>query len=350
MAALQVAPQEIDDTGEAQARNSAFLFIKPHALLDSVIWAVKGNLAARGITIQSEGRIDAAAIDEERLIDKHYYSIASKATILKPYDLNVPQAKFENYFELSWEDALARGLVYNALDAAKELELSGPELDLEWAKAKQNKKIVKLAGGFYCGLLEVNDRKMYVMNGFFMAMRDEYVRQGSAIHYMTVEWDPAQLSFESFRNDVLGPNDPVLAPRTSLRGMMYGSWKELGFKEPPSTGTNCVHASASPLEALCEKLNWLSVPMVDDPFGAACLNAGIPEQVIVDKWTLDPQVALLNGGKGSIWDAVENQDVDVCLASLDVSIPRNSKGWSDFVIESEMGELRFNVSAQTDLL
>ena len=53
----------------------------------------------------------AAEIDEKKLIDQHYYAIASKATILKPAQLNVPTEKFKDKFGLEWSDALASGKV-----------------------------------------------------------------------------------------------------------------------------------------------------------------------------------------------------------------------------------------------
>ena len=40
-----------------------------------------------------------------------------QATLLKPEEMPVPAAKFEEAFGLSWKDALAAGSVYNALDA-----------------------------------------------------------------------------------------------------------------------------------------------------------------------------------------------------------------------------------------
>jgi len=54
-------------------------------------------------------------------IDQHYYAIASKATILKPAQLNVPADKFKAKFGLEWADALKAGNVYNALDACEKV-------------------------------------------------------------------------------------------------------------------------------------------------------------------------------------------------------------------------------------
>jgi hypothetical protein len=133
--------------------NSAFVFVKPHAnttatqnLVKSTLqvcrpslsWAVDGGLTvpwltfartcspfattqAKGIKITAEGELTGPQIDKDMLIDQHYYAIASKATLLKPKDMPVPAAKFEEAFGLPWAKALADGLVFNALDACKEL-------------------------------------------------------------------------------------------------------------------------------------------------------------------------------------------------------------------------------------
>ena len=65
--------------------------------------------------------IDAAEINRKKLIDRHYYAIASKASILKPQELSVPNDKFAAQFGLSWTEALNQGNVYNALDACEKL-------------------------------------------------------------------------------------------------------------------------------------------------------------------------------------------------------------------------------------
>ena len=72
---------------------------------------------ANALTILGEGPIAGEVIDQRKLIDQHYYAIASKATILKPKELAVPADKFKGKFSLEWEDALAQGVVFNAMDA-----------------------------------------------------------------------------------------------------------------------------------------------------------------------------------------------------------------------------------------
>ena len=83
-------------------------------------------------------------IDKKRLSDQHYYAIASKATILKPEQLNVHEDKCQ-------KDALASGKVFDAMDGCAKFGLDADQLDAEWAKTKAAKKLVKFVGGFYCG-------------------------------------------------------------------------------------------------------------------------------------------------------------------------------------------------------
>ena len=94
---------------------------------------------------------------------------------------------------------------------------------------------------------------IYVINGFFMAMREKYTKAGASIHYLTVEWDPKKNSWEDFRGKVLGATDPTTADEGALRRTILDEYKELGLTSCPDVGDNGVHASASPFEALAER-------------------------------------------------------------------------------------------------
>merc|ERR1719248_341636 len=108
-------------------KNSAFVFIKPHAVTDKVKALAKSGLEAKGIKILAEGSLSGKTIDEKKLIDQHYYAIASKATILKPNQLNVPADKFKDKFGLEWQEALDKELVYNAMDGCAKLGLDADQ-------------------------------------------------------------------------------------------------------------------------------------------------------------------------------------------------------------------------------
>merc|ERR1711920_753861 len=296
-------------------KNSAFVFIKPHAVTDKVRELAKAGLEKHGIKILKQGKIKGEVIDKKKLIDQHYYAIASKATILKPDQLNVPEDKFQGQFGLTWKDALASGKVFNAMDGCAKLGIDADQMDAEWAKAKAGKKLVKFGGGFYCGLVEVDGKEpLYIFNGFFMAMRSKFTKPGTEIYYYVVEWDSTKLSWSDFRGKLLGPTDPAGAPADSLRGMILAKWQDLGLKSEPNTGDSGVHASASPFEGLAERINWLGYRVERDPFGKLLLRTGVAASVVRD-WCKDPQVTFGPiAMKKSLFDALEDTDSDWCLA------------------------------------
>mmetsp|Transcript_3111 Transcript_3111/g.4797 ORF Transcript_3111/g.4797 Transcript_3111/m.4797 type:complete len:325 (+) Transcript_3111:66-1040(+) len=290
---------------ESESRNSAFVFIKPHANTPKTQQLVSRSFSTQGIRVLEEGELTGEQIDQGRLIDQHYYAIASKATLMKPEQLPVPAAKFQDTFGISWQKALKDGLVFNALDACKHLGITADELDKAWGPAKK----VKFGGGFYCGLVSVPGKTpIYVFNGFFMSMRNKFVTPGTSIHYYVVDFSPSDISWSDFRGNVLGPTDPAQAPADSLRGKILKDWKSLGLEYQPNVGDNGVHASASPFEGLAERANWLKTDIAADPFGAKLLAAGISRDTI-EKWSVDPQVK----GK-SLFDSLEDLDTEECVA------------------------------------
>lgn len=295
--------------------NSAFVFIKPHAVTDKVKDLVKETLEKQDISIKKEGSLLAEDIDKYKKIDKHYYAIASKATILTPDKLNIPKDKFKDKFGKEWDEVLQEGTALNAMDACAKFEIDAAALDKMWAECKKANNLVKFGGGFYCGKLEQEGKgTFYVFNGFFMSMRSKFVEPGASVYYYVVEWDAAKLPWADFRGNVLGPTDPATAPADSLRGMILAKWKELDLKAEPNTGDNGVHASASPFEALSERTNWLGYRVERDPFGKLLMKAGISAGIIRD-WCKDPQVSYGPVPiKKSLFDSLEDTDADWCLA------------------------------------
>jgi len=267
-------------------KNSAFVFVKPHAVTDAVTSLVEETLKAKSLTVLSKGSLSAEEIDKGMLIDQHYYAIASKATLRKPEELPVPKDKFEAKFGVSWDKVLEDKKAFNALDACAHLGINADELNAAWPNAVKE----KFGGGFYCGLVTIEGKEpVYVFNGFFMAMRANFVKPGASISYFVVEWNAADLSWEDFRGKVLGPTNPADAPEDSLRGVILAKWEELGLKSKPNTGDNGVHASASPFEGLAERTNWLSAKVEEDSFGSALIANGISAETIKE-WSVDPRV------------------------------------------------------------
>ena len=150
-AVKKILPKKDDSNGsaadaKAPLMNSAFVFIKPHANTRAVQDLVVAKLTSKRVKILAEGDIAAAKIDKDKLIDQHYYAIASKATLLKPEQLPVPEAKFEAKFGISWKQALADGLAYNAIDACAKLGVDADGLDAKWQAAKASGDMEKFGG------------------------------------------------------------------------------------------------------------------------------------------------------------------------------------------------------------
>ena len=95
----------------------------------------------------------------------------------------------------------------------------------------------------------------------------------------------------------------------------YHRYEALGLTSVPNKGDNGVHASASPFEGLAEKANWLKKDVATDPFGKALLDAGLSAETIA-AWSVDPRVTQEDGSKGSIFDALEDMDVQPCLDKM----------------------------------
>ena len=292
---------------------SAFVFVKPHANTPAVREMVLAKFAEQGIEVLTEGSIDGRTIDEQKLIDQHYYAIASKATIMTASALAVPAEKFVESFGEEWEMVKSEGRCFNALEMCQHAKIDAAELFKRWKAAEAAKKLVKFGGGFYCAALETAGQPtQYVFNAFFMSMRAKFTAPSAAITYWVVQFDPARLPWGAFRGKVLGPTDPAKAAADSLRGMLAARWESLGLTAAPNTTDNGVHASASPFEGLAERMNWLQSPIAADAFGKRLLGAGLSEETI-RAWAVDPRVPLPGGGTGSLFDALEDLDLEECI-------------------------------------
>jgi len=164
--------------------------------------------------------------------------------------------------------------------------------------------------------MSVNDNpELYVFNAFFMTMRSKFVGKANEIRCFVVEWDPKKLSWSAFRRNLIGPTDPNTAPPSSIRRLILNDYEVLGLSSMPNNSDNGVHASASPFEALAEKLNWLRSDLELDVFGKTLLDAGISKERI-EEWSRDPQINLSDSSTGSIFDELEDLDVDDCVQKL----------------------------------
>jgi hypothetical protein len=149
-----------------------------------------------------------------------------------------------------------------------------------------------------------------------------YCNPGEKIQWYTVSWPADSLSWQDFRGQVLGATNPSSAPVGSIRRTILDKYKELGLTTKPNTGDNGVHASASPFEALAERMNWLGVEMEQDLFGKGLLAKKNVSKSTILTWAGDAQVSVKDettkpGQTMSVFDTLEDLDADTILEKVD---------------------------------
>lgn len=270
----------------SKGENHALVFLKPGVpKTEAVRDAIEEHFLEFKCQLTSEGMLNAEDIAEKGIIDNHYAALAKNALDLNPGPRELAQNVKDQYvqtFGVPYSDdkVLTLGQFQKMCP-----DVSSHDIDKAWANGKK----VKLAGGIYVGRLEglesINSiapsyRPLLIVNGFYAAMRNDYITPGNQVLYFTVEWKEKDLSWKDFRSLVVGATDPTKADPKSLRGKMRAHWKQLGLKEAPTIQNNCVHASAGPIEAMRERATWIGLPLEKDPFAQKMLSEGVPLDMI----------------------------------------------------------------------
>jgi len=312
----------------ASSTNTALVFVKPHAVNEPTCSMVRVKLEGAGCSIEKEIVISSKEIEEGGLIDAHYGTLAELAMDTDPRALN-PSAdlkqRFQEQFGVEWDDA---PLQTNGAASAALGGLDGNELEAMWRRGP----FLKLAPGCYVARLVKDEvpglaqgSAPFTLNGFYPAMREQFLAEGSAVHAFVVSFDPERLTWSSFREDLVGATDPARASEESLRGTILASWEALELPSKPSMAANGVRASAGALEGLKERLIWVSKAtppfssdaLAGDPFGAALLEAGVSAATLSHWLAANPLVTPKNGGgakASKIFDLTEGLDSSDILA------------------------------------
>eukprot|EP00613_Pedinella_sp_CCMP2098_P061825 CAMPEP_0171984986 /NCGR_PEP_ID=MMETSP0993-20121228/274110_1 /TAXON_ID=483369 /ORGANISM="non described non described, Strain CCMP2098" /LENGTH=604 /DNA_ID=CAMNT_0012637827 /DNA_START=75 /DNA_END=1889 /DNA_ORIENTATION=+ len=150
----------------------------------------------------------------------------------------------------------------------------------------------------------------FVVNGFYLGMREKFVAPSSVVHWFSVRF-PLTLAFTDFREKVIGATNPSKAAEGSIRRALFEQWKELGLAAEPNTSSNGVHASASPLEGLFERMNWLGLSPSEDPYGRELMrDAGVPQHAL-EAWAEDATVSF-KGSPHSVFELHRGLDSPQC--------------------------------------
>jgi hypothetical protein len=79
---------------------------------------------------------------------------------------------------------------------------------------------------------------------------------------------------------------------------------------------NGFHASASPWEALLERMNWLKRRLEDDSFGQELINNGISKEMINILKDENPSLVTDEGKEVSMIDYLEDMSATECITAI----------------------------------
>ena len=114
-------------------KNTALVFVKPHASTDTVAAFVRSHIMAAGLSIVDEGVKTAEEIDSRKLLDQHYGSLAKLAMDIPPCELTLtPDAlkAFESTYGMPWAAAVMSTMTNT--EALTSLGVDGLSLEKMW--------------------------------------------------------------------------------------------------------------------------------------------------------------------------------------------------------------------------
>ncbi|MFP4441748.1 MAG: hypothetical protein ACLFST_01385, partial [Spirochaetia bacterium] len=206
-------------------KNRALVFIKPHAVRDKTVSFIEDFLKKKDIQLVSSGELASEELKQEGIVDRHYFAIAQAAVDTPIGEMN-PSTKaktmFHDSFHEDWDQAAEQGRLLNAAEMLDRLDGVSPgELNDLWVGGEQ----IKLGPGLYAGKLAGKD--LYVINGFYPAMRERFTAPGLTIRWYDTVFNPEVLSWSDFRGKVIGATDPSKAAEGSLRNILLTRYSEL---------------------------------------------------------------------------------------------------------------------------
>lgn len=261
----------------------------------AVVTAVGDIFEAAGVRVSRLKRVSGADLAKAAHFDRQHgaaarHALAPDAAAL-PLGSDSAREAFETAFGEPLGKVLAAGTLLPAEAARAKLGLSPDGLLREWAEHGAT----RLAPGLYVARLE--HEGLYVANGFYPAMREPFADPaGPGVMTFELSFD---LPWRDFNEVVVGDESPAGALEESIRGFLHDRRDALGIRI--DRYDNVVHASASPLENLLDRLAWKTpASWRRDPF-LGLLGAAAADEARLD--ALRDDEALLASVRGLDEDA-----------------------------------------------
>ncbi|PWU89673.1 Flagellar Member 1 [Trypanosoma cruzi] len=261
--------------------NRAVLILKPFAVNERTIAAVKKTLDSVGLLVTREMSVFSARIVKCYLNSAAFCAATRFAEINSstPQEVVSPAIKdrFCEIFHSTWDYCVVDGSLMGATTACENLGLTPKELLQLW-EASSPKKV-----GRACYIAFLKAQGIFVINGFVPFTRECYGRPGSRVYLFELEWNESAWTWRDFCEVLIGDfSNPQNAAQGSLQRTFADEWSKFGLQQQPvSRATSALYASEGPLEAAADREMWLDVDLPEDSFVQQLLLDGVPLSLLL---------------------------------------------------------------------
>ncbi|OGW97884.1 MAG: hypothetical protein A2Z81_04160, partial [Omnitrophica WOR_2 bacterium GWA2_45_18] len=214
----------------------------------------------QGYTLQNMTLWKGEALKE--IIPRHYGLTAKVSVEGKKYLDSDKAAKQAFMSKFNSNDDKYRNLVIKGgqelIDEGYTLE----EVSKAWREANQDKSnpsFQKLKPEVYAAKVNLRGQEMYLLNGHYPAMLAHFTKpEAVTVSFELIPRSREAVPLTQLKASV-GPSNIFQASMETLRGQLFNKRAELGIKDLMETSVtilNCVHLSASWLDALRESTLW----------------------------------------------------------------------------------------------
>ncbi|MFY9152595.1 MAG: hypothetical protein WAO52_11295 [Prolixibacteraceae bacterium] len=301
----------------ASGKKNEFLFIlKPEVFarinthqIESILKLILDRLAEHNFSMDNVRIINAAYLDQFNVIAQHYGVINAAA---RDFNSQITE-EITSAFKSIYNRELTDSKVVGSLETAEKYpQITDEILQKLWSSCE----IKRLAGGVYCGEVDFENDKLYIINGFHPPQIRHFIAENRMILTMNLSGD---IDWKSARQEFIGNTYPEKAAKGSLRRDIFDKYGKLGFDDV-SYVINSLHLSAGPLEALLELQRFNSEFQHDvecpiSEFGFGKLLEANFSKSDCDKITGNPTVNF-QGKQVSLFDLTEELNTEETLALI----------------------------------
>jgi len=295
----------------SENRNQLLFFCKPEVFFpeaksDKIIELAMAKFSSFHVKVEGIACMSGKYLGEKGIMDKHYGFInrLSKGVskIIQPEEL----ARIQELAGFSKDDSFE---VLGGHEMIEKHNLSTQQLTHLW----NSQPNMKIRSGFYFVVLNVDNKKIALVNGFHPAQLEHFTGKDSKIVLVLLS---SNQDFSLLKNSMAGATSPDKASVDSIRGEIFLNQKALGVEEI-SMFKNFVHLSAGPFEAAFEINNFLST-LSAAGFDFSKINVslkakklGISEEKIL-KILENPQI-VINEKSTDLYSVTEEKNTDEAL-------------------------------------